>query len=102
MSDTAIITCTVGNAQPCVSKHVFALVDVQLDVDGVRFVIRGVQARHLPSGGTSIHLPTYKDAGGRPQPAIELPEEIKQPLCDAVLGFLVDERLARSNPHLTR
>nr|WP_314072660.1 hypothetical protein [uncultured Roseococcus sp.] len=100
MSDSAIITCTVSNAQPCASKHVFALVDVHLDVDGVCFMIRGVQARHLPSGGTSIHLPTYKDAGGMPQPAIELPEELKQPLCDAVLSFLVEERLARTNPYL--
>lgn len=100
MKDAAIITCTVSNAQPCASKHVFALVDVQLDVDGVCFVIKGVQARRMASGGTSIHLPTYKDAGGMPQPAIELPEELKQPLCEAVLSFLLDERLARTNPHL--
>lgn len=95
MTDTATITCTVSNARPCPGKSIFAMVDVQIEVGGVSFSIQGVQARRLPTGGTSIHLPTFKDASGLPTAAIVLPDQLKQPLCDAVLAFLVDEQLAK-------
>ena len=94
MSETASIVCTVSNARHVASKAVFALVDVAIDVGGVGFSIQGVQARNLATGGTSIHLPTFKDASGISRPAILLPEELREPLTRAVLVFLVEEGLA--------
>jgi stage V sporulation protein G len=94
-ADTIPITFTVTNARPVDSKSVFALVDVEMQIAGVAFDILGVQARRLPEGGTSVCLPTFKDKGGTWRPAIRLPDEVRGPLADAVLGFLVDEGLAR-------
>jgi stage V sporulation protein G len=74
---------------------VFALVDVMIEVGGIEFGILGIQARRESDGQTSIRLPTYKDGNGSWRAAVSLPAEMKQPICDAVLGFLVDEGLAR-------
>jgi hypothetical protein len=64
-------------------------------IAGVAFEIMGVQARRLPEGGTSVCLPTFKDEGGVWRPAIKLPDEVRAPLADAVLAFLLEEGLAR-------
>lgn len=90
-----MVTCTVRNARAVSGKAIFALVDVEIAIEGVAMVICGVQARRLHDGGTSIHLPTYKAADGRWQPAVELPVELRRPLADTVLEFLIEERLAQ-------
>ncbi|MDX3911009.1 MAG: hypothetical protein QHC67_14490 [Sphingobium sp.] len=91
----ALVTITVLNAQPASGKALYALVDVELLIEGVEVVIYGVQARRVPDGGTSIHLPTFKAADGTWQPAIKLPSELRGPLGDIVLEFLVQEGLAK-------
>lgn len=93
--DTAVLTFVVSNARRVDSKTLFAMVDVEVQLAGVAFLIQGVQARRLPQAGTSIHLPTFKDVDGGPKTAIVLPEEVREPLTDAVLAFLVEEGLAR-------
>ena len=94
-ADTVSVTFTVSNARPVDSKVLFALVDVEVQIAGVAFDIMGVQARRLPEGGTSVSLPTFKDEGGVWRPAIKLPDEVRAPLADAVLIFLLEEGLAR-------
>ena len=89
------MTFAVTNARPIESKTLFALVDVEVQLAGVSFLIPGVQARRLPEGGTSVHLPTFKDTDGVSRPAILMPEEVRGPLADAVLIFLVEEGLAK-------
>jgi stage V sporulation protein G len=93
--DTAILTFVVSNARRIDSKTLFAMVDVEVQLAGVAFLIQGVQARRLPQAGTSIHLPTFKDIDGGPKTAIILPDEVREPLTDAVLAFLMEEGLAR-------
>ena len=93
--DTAVLTFVVSNARRIDSKTLFAMVDVEVQLAGVAFLIQGVQARRLPQAGTSIHLPTFKDIDGGPKTAIILPDEVREPLADAVLAFLVEEGLAR-------
>ncbi len=94
-SDTAVVTFTVGDARPVDSKTLSALVDVDVQLSGLSFLISSVQARRLPDGGTSVHLPTFRDKDGHWRPAIQLPQETRGLLVDAVLAFLVEENLAR-------
>ncbi len=89
-----MVTFVVTNPRRIDSRKLFALVDVEMEVAGVSFVIQGVQARKV-SEGTSIHLPTYKDHDGAWQSAVRLPEELRDPLAAAVLEFLVTSGLAR-------
>jgi hypothetical protein len=93
-SGAELVTFTVANARTVDSKSLFALVDVEMQIAGVTFEIRGVQARRIANGGTSVELPTFKD-GSTWRAAIGLPDELRGPLADAVLQFLVDEGLAR-------
>ena len=58
------------------------------------FTILGVRARNAQNGYTSVHLPTYRDIDGTRRSSIRLLEELREPLSDAVLEFLVDEGLA--------
>jgi len=60
----------------------------------VSFAILGVQARKVPSGN-GVELPTYKDHDGSWRPSIRLPEELRGPMGDAVLDYLVTSGLAR-------
>lgn len=92
--ERTMVTFTVGNARVVEGRKLFALVDVEMEIAGVAIVIFGLQARRLPHGGTSIHLPTYKGADGTWQPAIALPEEVKAPVADAVLAHLIEEGFA--------
>ena len=46
-------------------------------------------------GGLSVHLPTHRDVNGAWKPVVEMPEELRGPLSDAVMGFLVDEGIAK-------
>jgi hypothetical protein len=69
-----LVTFTVANARPVDAKTLFALVDVEIQIAGVAFTIRGVQARRIPNGGTSVELPTFKDSGGIWRAAVQVPE----------------------------
>jgi stage V sporulation protein G len=93
--DSALVTFSVTNARSISGKFLFALVDVEMQIAGVSFAVLGIQARNAPNGCTSVHLPTYRDTNGEWRPSVWLPEELREPLADAVLAFLVDEGLAR-------
>lgn len=94
-TDCAVATFAVTNARAITGKSLFALVDVEMQIADVCFVIFGVQAHNAPNGCTSVHLLTFRDTNGAWRPTLRLPGELHQPLCDAVLEFLVDEGLAR-------
>ena len=95
MADTIPVTLRVSNARPINAKDLFAMVDVEVLVGGVAFDIQGVQTRREPDGRTSVRLPTFKDADGVWRPAIKLPDEVRGPLTNAVLDFLLEEGLAK-------
>ncbi len=78
---TVLVGFTVRNARPVAGKSLFALADVEMRVAGVIFAILGVQARRFPDGGSTVSLPTVKDADGSWPPAIELPEELRAARC---------------------
>jgi DNA-binding cell septation regulator SpoVG len=93
-AETERVTFTIANLRTVNSKRLCALVDVELRVAGLSFWIIGVQVQR-GSGGLSVHLPTHRDANGAWKPVVEMPEELRGPLSDAVMGFLVDEGMAR-------
>ena len=90
--ETVRLRCTVSNARRIDSRTVFALVDVEVELAGGAV---GVQARREPDGRTAVALPTFKDHGGAWRPAVRLPDEVRRPLGDAVLAFLLEEGIAR-------
>lgn len=87
-------TITVRNLR-ALKGPIYALLDAEILIAGVPVVVMGIQARHLKAGGTSVHLPTYRDADGAWRAAVILPDEIRDALCDAVLDFMVEEGVAK-------
>ncbi len=94
-TETVSVSFVVTNARSVDSKALFALVDVEMQITGVSFSIFGLQARRESDGKTSVRLPTFKDADGTWRPAIQVPDEVRGPLAEAVLTFLIDEGLAK-------
>jgi DNA-binding cell septation regulator SpoVG len=97
-ADTERVTFTITNLRTINSKRLYALVDVEIRVAGLSFRIIGVQIQR-GSGGLSVHLPTHRDVNGAWKPVVEMPEELRLPLSDAVMGFLVDEGMAKPKWH---
>lgn len=97
-ADTERVTFTIANLRTINSKRLYALVDVEIRVAGLSFRIIGVQIQR-GSGGLSVHLPTHRDVNGAWKPVVEMPEELRGPLSDAVMGFLVDEGMAKPRWH---
>jgi DNA-binding cell septation regulator SpoVG len=97
-ADTERVTFTIANLRSINSKRLYALVDVEIRVAGLSFRIIGVQIQR-GSGGLSVHLPTHRDVNGAWKPVVEMPEELRGPLSDAVMGFLVDEGMAKPKWH---
>jgi DNA-binding cell septation regulator SpoVG len=93
-TETERVTFTIANLRTINSKRLYALVDVELQIAGLSFRIIGVQVQR-GSGGLSVHLPTHRDINGAWKPVVEMPEELRGPLSDAVMEFLVDEGMAR-------
>lgn len=76
------------------SKTVYALFDAELDCEGILIRIFGLQARRVPAGGTSIHLPCFRDVDGVWRSAVDLPDELREALATVALEFLVEEGVA--------
>ena len=100
-AETERVTFTIANLRVINSKSLYALVDVEVQVAGLSFVIVGVQVRR-GSGGLSARLPTHRDVNGAWRPVVEMPEELLRPLSNAVLEFLTEEGLAERKSALTK
>jgi len=90
------VAITICNLRPVESKSVFALMDVELLLAGISITLHGITARHLPGGGTSIHLPQYRDNSGRWLGAVTLPEDLKNAITDQILAHLLESGMARA------
>ncbi len=76
------------------SGSCFSLAAVEVDIDRVPIEIHGIRALHVSPAATRVELPTYRDAAGKLQAAIVLPEEVRGPIGEAVLDHLVELGLA--------
>ena len=100
VGSTTPVSITVLSVTPVRAGKLFALASVEIDIDGVLIEIRGIRVVHVPPAATRIELPNFRDARGRSQAAIILPEEVRRPIGDAVLGQLVERGLAVKRPAL--
>jgi hypothetical protein len=91
--ETHRVTFTIANLRAVDAKGLFALVDVEVRAADLSFWIMGIQGRRAANGSAVIQLPTYRDTGGRARPAVVMPDELRQPLVDAVMEFLAEEGL---------
>lgn len=89
------VAITICNLRPIQSKLVFALLDVELVLAGVSMTLHGITARHLSGGGTSIHLPRYRDNTGEWRAAVSLPDDLRDAIADQILVHLVETGIAR-------
>ena len=79
---------SVLDIQPINGGKLFALATVEIDIDGIIIVVRGIQALRIEPTRTRIELPKFRDAGGRWRSALSLPDEVKGPIGDAILDAL--------------
>ena len=95
-SGSSLVSITVLSVMPARAGKLFALVSVEVDIDGVQIAIHGIRALKVADPiGTRIELPQYRDLNGRWQTAITLPEEVRTPIGDAVLNELIERGLAK-------
>lgn len=95
-SGSSLVSITVLSVTPARTGKLFALVSVEVDIDGVQIAIHRIRALHVADPiGTRIELPQFRDLNGRWQAAITLPEEVRGPIGDAVLNELIERGLAK-------
>jgi hypothetical protein len=93
---SSLVSITVLSVTPARTGRLFALVAVDIDIDGVRIEVHGIRAVRVDDpAGARIELPTFRDAAGVLRPAIVLPEEVRNPIADAVLDALIERGLAK-------
>jgi stage V sporulation protein G len=90
MTDTSLVEVTVGDIRVIRQGRVVALASAELTVDGVSFALHGMQVIRTRDATTGkdalgVDLPRYRDPTGAWRPALELPDELRKPLGDAVL-----------------
>lgn len=101
MTDTTLVEVTVGDIRVIRQGKVLALASAELMVDGVSFALHGMQviwARDATTGeeALGVGLPRYRDpTTGSWRPALELPDELRKPLGDAVLERCCELGIAR-------
>ena len=93
---SSLVSITVLSVTPTRAGKLFAFASVEVDIDGIRVTIHGIQAlRAAAPVGTRIELPKFRGPNGEWQTAITLPEEVRGPIGDAVLGELIERGLAK-------
>lgn len=100
MVEKAIVQVSVVEVTPTPKGRLRALVDVELLLDGVAFMLHGIQVvsvRHPETGedATAVDLPRYRAPNGSWRPAVSLPEELEGPIADAVLERCCELGIAR-------
>src|SRR5262245_14399780 len=83
--ETGLVSIRVLSVTPVRAGRLFALASVEVDIDGIQITIHGIRALSVAPAGTRIELPKFRDADGMSKAAIILPEEVRNPIGDAVL-----------------
>lgn len=99
-SETALITVTVLDGQAVQKGQIIALAAVEIELDGVVFTVNGLQVvrtRETSSGrdANGVALPRYRAPDGEWKPAIDLPDELREPVTMAILEQCCDRGITR-------
>lgn len=97
--DAALVTVTVL-VQAVQKGQIIALAAVEIELDGVAFALNGLQVirtRDASSGreATGVALPRYRAPDGQWRPAVDLPDELSQPITTAILEHCCDIGITR-------
>jgi stage V sporulation protein G len=98
--ETALVTVTVLDVQAVPKGQIIALATVEIELDGVAFTVNGLQVVRTrdPSSGreaTGVALPRYRAPDGQWRPAVDLPEELREPITTAILERCCDRGITR-------
>jgi stage V sporulation protein G len=98
--DTALVAVTVLDVQTVQKGQIIALASVEIELDGVAFTVNGLQVVRTrdPSSGreaTGVALPRYRAPDGEWKPAIDLPDELREPITMAILERCCDRAITR-------
>jgi stage V sporulation protein G len=99
-AETALVTVTVLDVQAVPKGQIIALAAVEIELDGVAFTINGLQVvrtREASSGreATGVALPRYRAPDGQWRPAVDLPDELREPITTAILEHCCDRGITR-------
>ena len=102
--ETALTTVTVLDVQAVRKGQIIALAAVEIELDGIAFIVNGLQVirtREPASGreATGVALPRYRAPDGEWKPAIELPDELREPVTAAILDHCCDRGITRRLHH---
>ena len=93
--DTTTAAITVLSITPLANAgKLLALADVELVLDGVAMIIHGVQVR-AKGDETEVTLPRYRSPTGEWKAAISLPDEVREPMGDAVISAGIEAGLLK-------
>jgi stage V sporulation protein G len=88
-AETVQISIEVLLIQPMRSGSLVALADLELSFDGIVFSICGVQLR-ADAKRTEVLLPKYRAPNGDWVAAIKMPDELREPMAEAVIAAGVE------------
>jgi stage V sporulation protein G len=88
-AETIQVMIEVLSIQPMRSGDLVALADVEVSFDGIIFAICGLQLR-ADAKRTDVLLPKYRAPNGDWVAAIKMPEELREPMANAVIAAGVE------------
>jgi stage V sporulation protein G len=88
-AETANVSIEVLSIQPMRSGSLVALADVEVSFDGIIFAICGLQLR-ADAKRTEVLLPKYRALNGDWVAAIKMPDELREPMAEAVIAAGVE------------
>ena len=91
--DTVTVAATVLGLKCVDAGRLLALAEVELEIAGIVFTLRGVRVIKTGPRSHGVAAPCYRGANGRLADAISLPPELAQ----AVAGVVLDEYEAISD-----
>ncbi len=99
-TESTMVSCTVVDVQAVNKGRLIALATVDVEIDGVVIRIDGIQIVRMPptakrSEMTGVDLPRYRAADGAWKQAIQLPDEVRIPIGDAVLDRCCEEGITK-------
>jgi DNA-binding cell septation regulator SpoVG len=106
MTESVPVTVHVRSVTPTLGKgKVLALASVEVSVGGIAFGVDGVQVIQTKdpvtgADGTGVDVPRYRAPDGVWRQAVQLPEDLRKPLAQAVLDVCCEMGLAQRRSRL--